>query len=645
MFSLPRKGAALAVSALFFVTASPFVAALDVISVDAGQPHQTIEGFGTSIAAFQNQSVIDTLYDDDFRNTWVNDLGCTVLRIDLWHDTLTTPIANVEDITWDKFSNHGITKTSVDFALAVHAKNPEVRVIASAWSPPAWMKENNSARGETALPNKLREDREDHFARYVAQYCLWWRDHWELPLYGVSIQNEPMFDEPYGSCVYDKVQYGRVLAKVCAELIAAGLTDIKVFGPEHMTSDSPNSKAMLEAAIAYPEVKQMLWASAGHGYVDGVQADQNPLSADRFWTDIALSNEVRYWMTETSGEAKTWEDYSAAYPGALNGMAGKIHQSLTGGNASLYAYWQITDPIKDVFTDDVYTMMNLKVPHKKYYAAKHYYKFIRPGAVRVNTSPVSINKVDTSAFLHEEDDKLTIVILNRDTVERALELNVTPLANLGTFQAYRSSETENFEQIADVTASNSVLSVTLPARSMITLHGGAAGLTVPELPALADTVFLSSTGEAQPLAIGGESFSKWGIYKRSPWVQPNPAETVSGDSTLMVGAQRNRAANSRTSWIKVGPHRVNVVQGGASLFESSDLGFGWRITPLGFIWDNLAPFYYHATWGWCYAFPGGEPDGFFMYRFTNADFIFYAAQGPYYYAYTEAGGWTIETAE
>ena len=126
-------------------------------------------------------------------------------------------------------------------------------------------------------------------------------------------------------------------------------------------------------------------------------------------------------MTETSGFGDGW-------PGAFN-MVNAVHLALKYGKVSAWVYWQMSDNILDN-----------GVPNSKFYVLKNYYRYIREGAIQVESTSDD-KDVLVTAFKHPEESRFTIVLINKSEESREVVLDWSN--HPGEFTVYRTSETEN----------------------------------------------------------------------------------------------------------------------------------------------------------------------------------------------------------
>ena len=134
------------------------------IVVEAGIKHQTIEGFGTCLISWVPR-MHEFYQTPEAAKTYAEDLRFSYLRCNLWGEGTIPRREDPSNIRCEDpafAANDRRTPVFIDFAKAIQQINPNVKVIGTVWSPPAWMKENNAiagtfsgaALGETYRSNK-----------------------------------------------------------------------------------------------------------------------------------------------------------------------------------------------------------------------------------------------------------------------------------------------------------------------------------------------------------------------------------------------------------------------------------------------------------------------------------------------------------
>lgn len=173
-------------------------------------------------------------------------------------------------------------------------------------------------------------------------------------------------------------------------------------------------------------------------------------------------------MTETSGESPEWLFPANGFPGdGAFGIGIRIHQALTTGMESAWIYWTFTTADNNGnVTNYGLTNSNASTNSPKYNAAKHYYKFIRPGAQRIFCITNGSTDLLGSAYLHDTDHTLTIVLINtRNSVQTAL-LNL-PYSGL-QFNQF-TSYLNNYWKSSNLNVSGLQTNISLPAYSIVTM--------------------------------------------------------------------------------------------------------------------------------------------------------------------------------
>ena len=80
-------------------------------------------------------------------------------------------------------------------AMKLGGKN--LKIYASPWSPPAFMKSNSSMlQGGSLLP-EFYQSWANYYVKFIAEY-----QKEGIPIWGISIQNEPMANQSWESCIY-----------------------------------------------------------------------------------------------------------------------------------------------------------------------------------------------------------------------------------------------------------------------------------------------------------------------------------------------------------------------------------------------------------------------------------------------------------
>ncbi len=440
-----------------------------LININKATTYQTIEGFG----GFGPKKVWwDSAphHDAEYLNQIVDNLGATIFRTQIYWDGEPTNDNNDPNTINPAGFNFGPSTDNgkqFTFIQALSAKG--AKLIGTVWTPPLWMKlYDDPSRRPNPLPSwcgtcaqvggRTNPALYEEFAEYLVAYVRTLKQQTGVDLYGLSIQNEPLFANPFESNVVRPDEYAAMLKVVGARFKREGLTT-KFFGPEHMGEYTwvPGNREYVQRLLGDATVKPYLDIYAVHSYTDGVAADYGSAQG---WTDLYQAITVAHgkplWMTETSDFNKTGFDLGFS-------MAKSLYLALRFGHISGWVYWYYADI---AIQDNQLTPLG--------YSFKNFYRYIRPGAVSVDVS-VADADVLPLAFVHPTNKTTTVVLINNSGVSKSIRLNISGGSVPATYQAYRTSATENTADLGS-RAGGSVIE--LPAQSITTLLGNDPPATV-----------------------------------------------------------------------------------------------------------------------------------------------------------------------
>lgn len=258
-------------------------------------------------------------------------------------------------------------------ALAVEGAT--IRLLASPWSPPAWMKTNGRMNDGGKLRPECRDVWARHYARWVHEV-----EATGIPVWGLTVQNEPAATQVWDSCRYTaEEERDFVRDHLGPALHAAGLDELRLIVWDHN-----RELAFDRGATIYrdPEAARYVWGLGLHWYAGDwfEQLDQ----LERTWPDKRLIFTEGCWE---GGPRKGQWDRGARYAhhiiGDLNHhCAAWIDWNLVldqrGGPNHVGNYCDAPVLI------DTET---LEVHHQSsFYYLGHFSRFLRPGMRRMGVS-------------------------------------------------------------------------------------------------------------------------------------------------------------------------------------------------------------------------------------------------------------------
>lgn len=444
------------------------------VSVDPSVTYQEIEGFGFFGGADVWWADPNAMWNDAWGEKVISDLG-----ISIWRNEMYPPsIPGWQNVDWSKQQPvvQGLKAKADKYKF-------DLKFITSVWSPPAdlkwtcdftWAGDPAAKRGPGTVSTRdggtLNPDKYMEYADWLKSHIQLYKNE-GIDLYALSLQNEPMFRQPYNSCIYTSEWYND-LVKAVVPQIKSGFPGVKVFGSENMLEMEGKEEnwpyfyhnAIKNDAAASANIDML----AVHGYSDGIAPSTGSALA-AMWTNheknISTPLNKQTWMTETSGYTDNWE--KADKPGAIN-LALDMHAALAYGNISAWVWWQGAEASSSEFS--LMTGLN---GGKKYYVSKQFYRYIRPGAIRLKCSSTDPD-VFTTAFKNSGKNTYTIVLINAG--DKAKSVTMDGAALPASFVMYRTNATnENCTMIKEINAKD-VKGFELPAKSVITLQAGGDAL-------------------------------------------------------------------------------------------------------------------------------------------------------------------------
>ncbi|KAB7765165.1 glycoside hydrolase family 30 protein [Xanthomonas maliensis] len=386
-------------------------AAAQTVTIDPGQVYQTVRGFGGMNGA-----------------GWINDL--TPAQVDLAFGSGEGQIGlSILRMRIDPSSNGWQTQV----ATAARARSLGSILFASPWSPPAYMKSNNSLINGGKLLTQYYPSYTTHllnFSQFMSSRGA--------PLYAISLQNEPDWHPDYESCDWSGSDFVRYLTSEGGKF-----GSLKVIVGESVGFNFSITDPVLNDATA----NQATSIVAGHLY--GAQPRDYAL---------ARSKGKEIWMTEHF----TDNTDGNAWPSAL-GVATELHKSMAA-NFNAYVWWYIRRS---------YGLMGENgAVSKRGYVMSQYARFVRPGSVRIGATERPYSDVSTTAY-RTPDNRLVVVVVNTGTAHQRLDLDV-PAGRASAFVKYSTSSSANVSYGGRYSVVNGKTSLYVDPQSIATLVGETA---------------------------------------------------------------------------------------------------------------------------------------------------------------------------
>ncbi|HEY6158273.1 MAG TPA: glycoside hydrolase family 30 protein [Gemmatimonadales bacterium] len=289
---------------------------------------------------------------------------------------------------------------------AMAAAGNRLKLFASPWSPPAYMKDNN----DMLHGGHLRPEFYRAWALYYTKFIKSYRQA-GVPIWGITVQNEPMATQTWESCVYQATDERDFVKNYLGPaLVEQGLRDVNLMVWDH------NRDLIVQRAqtiLDDPAAATYVWGVAFHWYEDwsgGTQMYDNVALVHRLYPGKHL--------LFTEGTPANFD--STAYGRWSLGEAygrSMIHDFNSGTEG--WTDWNILlderggpNHVGNFCFAPIHadTRTGTLIYTNSYYYIGHFSRFIRPGARRILAAP-SRSMLLTTAFVND-DGKVVVVVMN-----------------------------------------------------------------------------------------------------------------------------------------------------------------------------------------------------------------------------------------
>jgi glucosylceramidase len=383
--------------------------ALPTIVVDTTQRLQEVDGFGFSLTGGSAQ-LINSLsaanQDSLLRELFLTDdsgIGISFLRISIGASDLDDHVFSYDDlpsgstdVNLEKFTMVEDQKNLIPVLKKIVALNPDIKVMGSPWSAPAWMKSNGSPKG-----GLLKQEFYPAYANYFVKY-LQAMEKEGIKLHSITIQNEPENPKNNPSMVMTAVEQAVFIRDHLGPAFkTAGLTT-KIILFDH-NCDNPDYPITV---LNDTNARQYVDGSAFHMYLGEITAMSKVHDAHP---------DKNLYFTEqwTSGDGDFGGDLKWHVENLIVGAMRNWSRTVLEWNLA-------ADPKFNPHTTDggcdrclgALTISDQVSRNVSYYIIAHASKFVRPGSVRVGSNLV--DGLPNVAFINPAGEKVLIVLNTKD---------------------------------------------------------------------------------------------------------------------------------------------------------------------------------------------------------------------------------------
>jgi glucosylceramidase len=405
------------------------------IELNTATTYQAMDGFGytltqasayvlmTQMTSTQRSTILSELFDA------TNGIGVSFIRIGIGATDLSTAVytyddlpAGQTDVSMANFSLNGPDLTYlVPVLKQMLAIAPGVKIIATPWTAPTWMKSNGSFIGGSLNPVYY-----DAYATYFVKYIQGMQGN-GIPIYAVTPQNEPENPNNNPSMTMTATEQTNFIMKLGPALQNAGLaTKIIVFDHNCDHPDYPTS-VLNGSARPYTD------GAAFHLYAGNISAlttVKNNTGKNVYFTEQytgsggSFVGDLGWHMQNVMiGATSNWAKTALEWNLATNSTYGP---ATPGGCTTCLG--ALTVASNGAVTRNV-----------SYYIVAQMSKLIRPGALRVQTTATGTRDLSFVGFTNDSANGSSKVLVVYNNSQRDQTFNIRFAGKIATVTLHKKS--------------------------------------------------------------------------------------------------------------------------------------------------------------------------------------------------------------
>jgi glucosylceramidase len=406
-----------------------------VITINPSRLYQSIDGFGFALTGGSAQHIRamsaanrHQLLQELFARNLPN-VGISYLRLSIGSSDLNDHVFSYDDLPegqTDTLLNHfdlGPDKEDVIPVLKeILAINPSIKILASPWSAPIWMKTNHNIQG-----GRLMEEYYGVYAKYFVRYITEMKKQ-GIVIDAVTLQNEPFNDGNTPSMQFFAKQEALFIKKQVGPLFKANGIATKIILYDH-NCDAPEYPVSI---LTDPEARQYIDGSGFHLYAGPVTAltrvhQAFPEKNVYFTEMMAVNRNNDFNITNPVdriliGATRNWSRNVILW----NLAANSANQPHTDNGGCAMCQGAIT-------IDGDTVERNIA-----YYVIGHASAFVPQGSVRIESS---VSSALSSVAFKTPDHKIVVIVANKSNSAQTFimstgDKSVTPTLPAGSVATF-----------------------------------------------------------------------------------------------------------------------------------------------------------------------------------------------------------------
>ena len=384
------------------------------ITINPAATYQNVDGFGfclTEGSAEVISSLTDTLQNALLKELFDKSggLAISVLRVSIGASDLSSSNYSYNEVSGDiNMANFSLSGPDLTYLIPILKKvlaiNPDIKILATPWSAPRWMKTNNSWVGGS-LNTSAYTAYANYFVKYIAAMKLQGINIW-----AVTPQNEPENPNNNPSMTMNSTEEKNFINNnLGPALINAGYSSVKIIAFDHNCDNTAYPIDVCNNSIFVDGAAFHLYA----GNISAMSTVKNATGKNVYFTEQYTASNGNFsgdfgWHMQNVviGSLNNWSKTVLEWNLANNSAFGPF--TVGGCNTCLGA---ITINNSTSYTRNV-----------SYYIIGHIAKFIRSGAIRVAVS--SNNSSIVSTALQNTDGTMALLCYNSSTSAQTVKVMV-----------------------------------------------------------------------------------------------------------------------------------------------------------------------------------------------------------------------------
>lgn len=387
--------------------------------------YQTMDGFGASMTE-SSAYLMETYLDEDERKEVCENLfGTGGIHITLLRQPMGASDFSLTAWTYDDTDDNSADKALKNFSLehentyirpmltlAYECSPGDLRLMATPWSPPAWMKTGLNLYGSSG--GTLDEAYYDAYADYFVKFLEAYKTA-GTPVYAVTVQNEPEYAAPYPGMVMSASEQAAFIDVLAEKLAGSGVSSTLILAFDHNYDSLTYAESVLNTEASNTAGTAFHYYSSDLSH-SNLTTLHNEYPGEGIWatecgtgTWIGNGTDAGMFLDILMHTIRFPRNYAKSYITwnvALDQNGVPKLDSTSSTNRGLVT---IRSNIKNSVT---YT--------NTYYGLGHTSKFVSPGAVRIYSdsgseatsgSTENSDKIETCAYKNT-DGSIVLVLLN-----------------------------------------------------------------------------------------------------------------------------------------------------------------------------------------------------------------------------------------